>query len=36
MKCPVYRSPMMHLGYFLWECTACGHRCTGDLPTPPS
>jgi len=23
---------MTHLGYFLWLCATCGHRCKGDLP----
>jgi tRNA(Ile2) C34 agmatinyltransferase TiaS len=32
MKCPVCQSRMRHLGYFLWHCEECGHRCRGDLP----
>jgi len=32
MSCPVCLFRMTHLGYFLWLCTACGHRCKGDLP----
>jgi hypothetical protein len=23
---------MRHMGYFLWRCEDCGHRCRGDLP----
>ena len=26
------RALMTHLGYFLWLCGSCGHRCNGDLP----
>ncbi len=32
MTCPLCRSPMTHLGYFLWLCGTCGHRCKGELP----
>lgn len=32
MKCPVCQSRMRHLGYFLWRCEECDHRCRGDLP----
>jgi len=33
-KCTVCYARMTHLGYFLWACTQCGHRCKGDLPQP--
>ena len=32
MICPMCQSRMTHLGYFLWACASCGHRCMGELP----